>query len=69
MDSKGLSTVLAPIHVSTSVTEHNDHMAYFLKRENFEDFPFFSKVVLKTKIERSKATTPPSFEGIDRRIT
>jgi len=67
--SKGLSTVFAPIHVNTKITEIKNQNLNFLKGRNFLLFLFPKTKIDKIKIEAAKARTPPSLEGIDRRIT
>jgi hypothetical protein len=66
--SYGGSTGLAPIHVnSTAVATNVQNFAFFLG-ENFLDFEFFVNSTMRNATDPARATTPPSLEGIDRRI-
>lgn len=69
MDTNGGSTGLAPIHVSriTRVTKIQN-MAFFLG-ENFLFSLFdFITSTSRIKIAPTIAKTPPSLDGIDRRM-
>jgi hypothetical protein len=68
--SYGGSTGLAPIQVSTVKIEKNVHMIAFALGKNLEDFIVFLFVISSrsAKIDASSANTPPSLDGIDRRI-
>jgi len=67
-DSKGGSTGLAPIHVRTRKILTNVQNFNFDEGLNLFVFIFISGRIMKIKIDASKAITPPSFDGIDRRI-
>jgi len=69
MPSNGLSTVLAPIHVKTMIVEISIQYLDFFVGVNLVLLFFFVTNTAITKIEDARATTPPNFEGIDRRIT
>jgi len=69
MPSKGLSTVFAPIQVRTKVLEINNHRISFFFVLNFVDFPFFTIRMDRIRMDPANATTPPSFEGIERNTT
>jgi len=69
MPSKGLSTELAPIHVRIAMTEIRNHIFLFFVGLNLAGFVFWVTKIAKIKMERARAITPPSFEGIDRRMT
>ena len=69
MPSKGLSTVFAPIHVRTSTVEQNSQNIIFLAGLNFVLTFFFTARMARIRIEATSATTPPSFDGIDRKMT
>ena len=68
VDSNGGSTGLAPIHVRIIKILTNDQNFSLDDGLNFLVFAFISGRVAKTAIEAIRATTPPSFDGIDRRI-
>ena len=69
MPSNGLSTVLAPIHVRISTVEENNQNVVFFKGLNFVLTFFFITRIDMIMIEAARATTPPSLDGMDRRIT
>jgi len=46
----------------------NQNFVFFVG-ENFVDFDFVLAKIASIKMEAARATTPPSFEGMDRRIT
>jgi len=64
----GDSTGLAPIHVRISTTDTNLQNLIFLVGTNLVDFDFFMISRNMIKIDKTSATTPPSFDGIDRKI-
>lgn len=66
--SYGGSTGLAPIHVRMIRILIKDQNFVFLLGENFVLFGFIFIVISKIAMDITNATTPPSFEGIDRRI-
>jgi len=47
----------------------NNQNFIFFMGENFVDFDFVFTKIASIRIEAARATTPPSFDGIDRRIT
>lgn len=49
--------------------EMNNQNFVFFVGENFVDFDFVLVRTVSIKIEAASANTPPSFDGIDRRIT
>ena len=53
----------------TVTDEMNNQNFVFFAGENFVDFDFVLTRITSIKIEAARATTPPSFDGIDRRIT
>ena len=53
---------------TTTVEVKNQNFIFLLGRNFVEEF-FFVVRVDKIRIDIARATTPPSFEGIDRRIT
>jgi len=66
---KGCSTGFAPTHVRITVRAINVHIVIFFRGENF----FMSLFSFRTRVDKIKiapimAKTPPSFDGIDRRI-
>lgn len=66
---KGDSTGFAPIQVRSSTVLINTQNLAFLIGENFLFNLFsFKHKVSKTKIDNTIATTPPNFDGIDRKI-
>ncbi len=67
--SKGLSTVFAPIHVRIRIVDTSVQNIIFFEGTNFVLFFFFVTRIERIITEAAKATTPPSFEGIDRRTT
>ena len=67
--TKGGSTGFAPIHVKTVAVTANVQNSDFFTGENFFlKIGFLKHSTKSTKIESTIATTPPSFEGIDRRM-
>lgn len=65
----GGSTGLAPIHVNIKNSLTNTQNDTFFIGSNFLFSLFsFKHSVINTNTEHTMATTPPSFEGIDRRI-
>jgi len=69
MPSKGLSTDLAPIQVRITKIEIKNQYFAFLEGLNFAGLVFEAIKVIVMRMDAAKAITPPSFEGIDRRIT
>jgi len=70
IDSNGCSTGLAPIQVRITKLLINIQNINLLSGVNFFDFKrVFVKVNTEiTKMEKTKATTPPNLLGIERRI-
>jgi len=68
IDSNGGSTGLAPIHVSTMKILTNDQNLSFDFGLNLLVFILIKGRIKNTVMEPRRATTPPSFEGIDRRM-
>jgi len=68
MVSNGGSTGFAPIHVRIAIVLTSVHILIFLVGENFVDFFVVFTSLIMIMIEAPSAITPPSFEGIDRRI-
>jgi len=67
--SKGYSTGFAPIHVKIKrVVRKNQKMGFFLQ-ENLDVLFFCKTIGKKISMEAANATTPPSLEGIERKIT
>jgi hypothetical protein len=68
--SKGYSTGFAPIQVKIKNIATVDQKFNFLLILNFEerDIFFLNGKIKITKIDMSKATTPPSLLGIERKI-
>jgi hypothetical protein len=69
MPSNGLSTVFAPIQVRITTVEEKSQNVAFLIGLNFVLTFFFITRVAKIMMEAASAITPPSFDGMDRRIT
>jgi len=69
MPSNGLSTVFAPIQVRIITVEVNSQNVVFFIGLNFVLVFFFITKMAKIRIDATSATTPPSFDGIERRIT
>lgn len=67
--SNGLSTVFAPIHVKITMIDKRIHVLIFFDGLNFVDFDFFVVMIEIIMIDMINATTPPNFDGMDRRIT
>jgi len=65
--SNGSSTGFAPIQVKITRIAARDQNFIFLKGLNFDLVSLFTDTA-KIKIEARRAMTPPSFEGIERRI-
>lgn len=65
----GGSTGLAPIHVNikNSLTSVQNDI-FFIGANFLFNLFFFKHNVASTSTEHTMATTPPSFDGIDRRI-
>jgi len=68
--SIGASTGFAPIHVSITRIENVAHMITFSDGLFFFlcCFLLFIIGVMKIRIEAANASTPPIFDGIDRKI-
>lgn len=65
----GYSTGFAPIHVNNAITLINNQKLIFFVGLNFLFIFFFLREInIKAKIELPIANTPPSFEGMARRI-
>jgi hypothetical protein len=60
---------LAPIQVRIRITDKRNHILVFLIGLNLVGFVFLTIRTVRIKIEPAKATTPPNFEGIERKIT
>jgi len=69
MPSYGLSTVLAPIQVRIRTVEQNTQNMTFFCGLNFVLILFFVDKTISIKIDATSAITPPSFDGMDRRMT
>jgi len=69
MPSNGASTAFAPIQVRISTVETMNQNLSFLGGLNFVGFDFDDGITRRIMIDRARATTPPSFDGMDRRIT
>jgi len=65
--SKGSSTGLAPIQVNRIRAASKDQNFNFFNGLNF-DLDFLLIVIARIMMEARRATTPPSLEGIERRI-
>lgn len=61
---------MAPIHVSIMKVAKSAHIVDFIVGENFDDLIFFFLFIGMDiiRIDAISAITPPSFDGIDRRI-
>jgi len=68
MSSNGASTGLAPIQVRMMNTLMKDQNFSFERGLNLLVFFLIRGRVMNTMMDASKATTPPSFDGIDRRM-
>jgi hypothetical protein len=66
--SYGGSTGFAPIHVSSKVVATKVQNFVFLVGENFLDFDLFVVSTMRNATDPARAMTPPSLEGIERRI-
>lgn len=68
--SKGASTGFAPAQVKIQNKIANDQKEIFLVGENLDlsVYLFLNGKIEIIRIERTKAITPPSLLGIDRRI-
>lgn len=66
----GSSTGLAPIHVKISIIAKIDHSFSFLVGLNFVVLIDFFVIIgnMNTRIDAIRASTPPNFEGMARRI-
>lgn len=66
----GSSTGLAPIHVRISRIARIDHSFSFLVGLNFVVLIDFFVIIgiINTRIDVTRADTPPSFDGMARRI-
>ena len=65
--SKGSSTGLAPIHVRrVRVAKRVQNIVFFVGLNL--DLAFLLIVTVRTRMDAKRAMTPPSFEGIDRRM-
>lgn len=65
----GYSTGFAPIHVSNITTLINSQKLIFFMGLNFLFIFFFlSEINIKANIELPMANTPPSLDGMARRI-
>lgn len=59
---------MAPIHVKTvKVLARAQNLAFFCGR-NFVLFVFLLIITSRMMMDIKRATTPPSFDGIDRKI-
>jgi hypothetical protein len=67
--SNGLSTVFAPIQVRMITVVENIQNVAFFKGLNFVLVFFFITRIFKIRIEAARAMTPPSFDGMERKIT
>jgi hypothetical protein len=65
--SNGGSTVFVPIHDSITAIDMNVHVFNFSWGEIFTVFFFFMGIV-KRAMEATNAMTPPSLDGMERRI-
>jgi hypothetical protein len=66
--SYGGSTGLAPIQVRRRVVATKVQNFIFFNGLNFLDFDLFLDSTIRNATDIASATTPPSFDGIDRRI-
>lgn len=60
---------MAPIQVKIKIVATKNQNLIFLVGLNFVGLDFSKIKGARIRIERARATTPPSFEGIDRKIT
>jgi len=67
--SNGASTGFAPIHVKIVIILTIIQNFVFICVVNFVDFFFVFTITVRIIIDATKAMTPPSFDGIDRKIT
>lgn len=51
------------------VTDTKSHIFLFLVGLNLAGFVFWVIKIVRIRIERARAMTPPNFEGMDRRMT
>jgi hypothetical protein len=68
--TKGSSTGQAPIHVSKEAIERKAQNKVLFKGYSCEDRKFeilVKGMIKRIRIDSTKATTPPSLLGIDRR--
>lgn len=69
IDVYGVSTGFAPIHVKSKTLNTSIQNRDFFNGENFLlNLLLFKHGIIKHKMAISMAITPPSFEGIARRI-
>lgn len=66
--SYGGSTGLAPIHVKATNTLTSLQIFIFFVGLNFVFFVFLITNTIRIAMDEASATTPPSFDGIDRKI-
>lgn len=69
MPSNGLSTDLAPIQVSTMTIATRAQNLIFFEGLNLVGLFFVFTRIARIRIDIARAITPPSFDGIERRIT
>lgn len=67
--SYGFSTGLAPIQVKMQIIEIKIQNLIFFVGLNFDGLDFERTKIAGIKTDKARAITPPSFDGIDRRIT
>jgi len=67
--SNGASTGFVPIHVRIMITLTIIQNFAFICIVNFVDFFFVFTITVRIRIDITRAITPPSFDGMDRRIT
>jgi len=67
--SNGVSTGFAPIHVRIIITLTRVQNTIFVFALNFVDVFFVFTITIRIRIDIARAITPPSFDGIDRKIT
>lgn len=66
---QGGSTGFAPIHVRISTVDTNTQNVVFFRGENFLfNFCEDKDITINPRIDPAIATTPPSFDGIERKI-
>jgi len=68
IDSYGGSTGFAPIHVRIANVLVRNQKFIFLFGENFLLLVFLNGRIARIAIAIARAMTPPSFDGIDRKI-